>query len=134
VKSAAITHSIIGAALEVHNLLGPGFLESVYKHSLIRELELRGLQAETEVEVPIRYKTHLVATHMMDLIVEGSVIVELKAITSLTDIHVAQVLSYLKATSVEVALLFNFGEASLVWKRLIKSRGFRGFRGFVGDK
>jgi GxxExxY protein len=120
--------------MEVHNLLGPGFLESVYKHSLIHDLELRGLQAATEIEVPIRYKTRLVATHRMDLIVESSVIVELKAITSLSHIHVAQVLSYLKATNLEVALLFNFGEASLVRKRLIKSRGFRGFRGFVGGK
>jgi GxxExxY protein len=131
VKSAAITHSIIGAAMEVHNLLGPGFLESVYKRSLVHELLIRGLHTETEVEVPIQYKAHLVATHRLDLIVEDSVIVELKAITSLSDIHIAQVLSYLKATDLEVALLFNFGEASLVWKRLIKSRGFRGFRGFV---
>ena len=117
--------------MEVHNLLGPGFLESVYKHSLVHELELQGLRTATEVEVPIQYKARLVATHRMDLIVEDSVIVELKAITSLSDFHFAQVLSYLKATDLEVALLFNFGQPSLVWKRLIKSRGFRGFRGFV---
>jgi len=97
----------------------------------VREFELRGLRTATEVAVPIQYKTHLVATHRLDLIVEKTVIVELKAITSLTDIHIAQVLSYLKATDLELAMLFNFGEASLVWKRLIKSRGFRGFRGFI---
>jgi GxxExxY protein len=120
--------------MEVHNELGPGFLESVYKHSLVHELVLRGLRTATEVEVPIRYKAHLVAMHRLDLVVENAVIVELKVINSLSDIHVAQVLSYLKATNLEIALLFNFGESSLVWKRLIKSRGFRGFRGFVQDK
>ena len=120
--------------MEVHNVLGPGFLESVYKHALTHELVLRGLCTTTEAEVPIPYKGHLVATHRLDLVVGNSVIVELKAITSLSDIHIAQVLSYLKATNLELALLFNFGEPSLVWKRLIKSRGFRGFRGFVQAK
>src|SRR5262245_653221 len=117
--------------MEVHNELGPGFLESVYKHSLIHELVLRGLQATTEVEVPIQYKTHLVATHRLALVVGNSVILELKAVSSLSDVHVAQVLSYLKATNLEVALLLNFGEPSLVWKRLIKSRELRELREFI---
>ena len=82
----------------------------------------------------IRYKARVVATHRLDLVVENSVIVELKAIATLSNIHVAQVLSYLKASNLEIGLLFNFGEAALVWKRLIKSRGFRGFRGFDPDK
>jgi len=71
--------------MEVHNLLGPGFLESVYKNSLMHELELQGLRTAREVEVPIQCKRHVVATHRMDLIVEDTVVVELKAITSLSE-------------------------------------------------
>ena len=121
-QSAALTYQIIGAAIEVHNILGPGFLESIYKHALLRELGLQGLRAASETEVAIAYKEHTVGNHRLDIVVEDTVIVELKAVSAITDVHIAQALSYLKATNIELALIFNFGAPSLVWKRLIKSR------------
>jgi GxxExxY protein len=79
----------------------------------------------TEVEIPIAYKDHPIGKHRLDILVENKVIVELKAVSTFNEIHFAQILSYLKATDVEPASIFNFGEPSLVWERLIKSRGFR---------
>jgi GxxExxY protein len=109
--------------MEVHGLLGPGFLESIYKSALIHELALRGLKTATEVETHVAYKDHPVGRHRLDLIVEGTVVVELKAVSAINEIHTAQALSYLKAPGLEVALIVNFGQPSLIWKRLIKSRG-----------
>ena len=129
-QSAALTYQIIGAAIEVHNLLGPGFLESIYKHALLHELSLRGLRAKTELEIHIGYKNQSIGKHRLDIIVEDTVVVELKAANTIAEIHVAQALSYLKATDLELALILNFGKPSLVWKRLIKSRGLRGLNGF----
>jgi GxxExxY protein len=123
VKSAALTEQIIGAAMEVHNHLGPGFLESLYKHALLYELHLRGLSTATELEVQIVYKSHPIGKHRLDIVVANQVIIELKAVSGLNDVHIAQALSYLTATRLELALLLNFGQPSLSWKRLIKSRG-----------
>jgi GxxExxY protein len=122
VKFAALTHDIIGAAMEVHRLLGPGFLESIYKHALLHELTLRGLHGKTECEIHISYKGHPVGKHRLDLVVNDSVIVEIKGVSAINDAHVAQVLSYLTATKLELGLIFNFGGPSLSWKRMIKSR------------
>jgi GxxExxY protein len=120
VKAEHITHIIIGAAMEVHTTLGPGFLEAIYKNALLHELILRGLRTKTELEVQILYKDTTVGRHRMDLVVEGEVVVELKAISGIAEIHIAQTLSYMKATSTEIGLLINFGEDRLVWKRLIR--------------
>jgi GxxExxY protein len=125
-----ITGEIIGAALEVHRTLGPGFVESVYHRALLHELDLRHLSCETELQIDICYKKHLVGQHRLDII-EQTVIVELKAVNAIVDVHVAQTLSYLKATNMEVALIINFGLLSLVWKRLIKSRELRELREFI---
>jgi GxxExxY protein len=130
VQSAALTERIIGAAMEVHRHLGPGFLESIYKHALLHELELRNLSTKTEFEVHITYKDRPIGKHRLDIIVEETVVVELKAVSAFNEVHMAQALSYLRATNLELALIFNFGEPSLVWKRLIKSRGLRGLHGF----
>jgi len=73
VKSAALTHDIIGAAMEVHTLLGPGFLEAIYKNALLHELQLHGLDVTTELEVPVTYKNQIVGTHRLDIVVEGKV-------------------------------------------------------------
>jgi GxxExxY protein len=97
VKSAAITHEVIEAAMEVHNLLGPGFLESIYKRAVIHGLHVRGLTANTEVELRITYKDHVVGRHRMDIIVSDLVIVELKAVAAINDLHIAQAISYLTA-------------------------------------
>ena len=122
-KSAATTHEVIGAAMEVHNLLGPGFLESIYKRAVIHELHLRGLTAKTEVELRITYKDHVVGGHRLDIVVNDLVIVELKAVAAINDVHIAQAISYLTATRLELALIINFGGPSLSWKRGIRSRG-----------
>jgi len=116
--------------MEVHRHLGPGFLESIYKHALLHELELRNLSTKTEFEVHITYKDRPIGKHRLDIIVEETVVVELKAVSAFNEVHMAQALSYLRATNLELALIFNFGEPSLVWKRLIKSRGLRGLHGF----
>jgi GxxExxY protein len=122
VELEELTGGIIGAAMEVHRNLGPGFLESIYRQSLSHELRLRGLATVSEFEVVIRYKTFVVGRHRLDLIVENRVVVELKATQGIADVHCAQALSYLKATSLPVSLIVNFGEASLKWKRLAKTR------------
>ena len=109
--------------MEVHNRLGPGFLESIYKHALLHELGLREVSTETEREVEVLYKDFPVGRHRLDIVVEQTVILELKAINGINDLHKAQALSYLAATGLELALIINFGQPQLVWKRLIKSRG-----------
>jgi len=119
-QSEALTHEIIGAAMEVHKCLGPGFLESIYKQALLHELRLKGIGASSEVEVAVQYKNCVVGKHRLDFLVDGKVVVELKAIAGIAPVHLAQTLSYLKATGAGVGLVINFGEPSLRWKRLLK--------------
>ena len=119
-KHEGITESIIGSAMEVHRALGPGFLESIYKNALLHELRLRGLSPKTELEVQVVYRDRIVGTHRLDIVIEDRVIVELKAVSGLVQIHIAQTLSYMKAIGSEVGLVINFGEDSLVWKRLLR--------------
>jgi GxxExxY protein len=126
-----LTGQIIGAALEVHRTLGPGFIESIYHRALVHELTLHRLACQAEVHIDVQYKTQIVGKHRLDLVVENTVIVELKAVSAILDTHVAQALSYLKATNIEVALIINFGLPSLAWKRLIKSRELRELREFI---
>jgi GxxExxY protein len=126
-KSEGLTHAVIGAAMDVHSALGPCFLESIYKNALFHELRLCGISAKPELEVEVTYKDLIVGRHRLDLFVEDEVVVELKAISGLAEIHIAQALSYMKATQVEVGLIINFGEDSLYWKRLVrKSRASTG--------
>ena len=118
----ALTGDIIGAAMEVHRVLGPGFVESVYQNALCHELHLRGLKFETELEVHVGYKQLVVGRHRLDLVVENSVIVELQVASAIVEAHLAQALSYMKATGIEVSLTLNFAGSSLTWRRLLKSR------------
>ena len=123
-QTSALTHQIIGSAMEVHKLLGPGFIESVYQRALLHELALRGLSTQTERQIEIRYKGELVGKHRLDVIVSNLVVVELKAVSSIGDVHLAQALSYLKASRLQLALILNFGEPSLTWRRVVKSAAF----------
>lgn len=109
-----LTEAIIGAAIEVHKLLGPGLLESVYEAALFHELKLRGIEAERQVPVDVKYKEILIKGQVLDLLVAGEVVVELKAVTKLPEVATSQVLSYLKATGLKRALLINFSEKRLV--------------------
>ncbi len=109
-----ITEQVIAAALEVHSVLGPGLLESVYHHAMARELSLRGLAFESQVAVPIRYKDLAIEPPLrLDLLVATSVIVEIKAVSALEEIHCAQLLTYLRLTGLEAGLLINFNTPSL---------------------
>ena len=110
-----LTEQIIGAAIEVHREKGPGLLESAYEACLMHELSLRGIQAARQVAVPLNYKGVVVeVAFRADLIVQGRVLVELKALESVLPVHKAQVLSYLRETGHEVGLLINFHVPKLV--------------------
>jgi GxxExxY protein len=104
-----ITEQIIGACIEIHRQLGPGLLESVYEECLCHELSVRGIRFERQKPLPIRYKTVLLdCGHRLDLVVEGMIIVELKTVEQLLPIHEAQLLTYLKLSSLTLGLLINF--------------------------
>jgi len=108
-----LAHRVIGAAIEVHRLLGPGFLESVYEEALCMELELRGIRCARQVPISVTYKGERVGEARLDLLVDHSLVVELKAVESIAPIHWAQVLSYLKATRLRLGLLINFNVSVL---------------------
>jgi GxxExxY protein len=114
------THAIIGAALEVHRILGAGFLEGVYQEALAKELGVRNIPFRMQCEIPVFYKSEKLSTmYRADFICYESVILELKAIRQLTVIEEAQVLNCLKASGLRVALLLNFGAPSLQQKRFV---------------
>lgn len=118
-----ITRKIIGAAFEVHKFLGVGFQEVIYQRALAFEMQQAGLSFAREAEQPIYYKglDEPIGTRRADFIVEQKVLVELKATQQLEKVHLVQTLNYLKAYQLELALLLNFGESSLSFKRLILS-------------
>jgi len=109
-----LTEKILGAAIEVHRLLGPGLLESIYEEALCYELTLREIKFERQVEIDVVYKDHVIKGQRADLLVAKEVIVELKSVTRLPEVAKAQTLSYLRAANIERALLINFGEQRLV--------------------
>jgi len=103
-----LAHKTIGAAIEVHRCLGPGFVEAVYEEALCVELRARNIPYVSQVEVSVNYKGQKVGTGFMDILVDERLVLELKAVETLLPIHFAQVLSYLKATGHHLALLINF--------------------------
>jgi len=103
-----LTGTVIGAAIEVHRILGAGFLESVYENALAVEFRNRGISFEKQKIIPVTYKGHPIGESRLDFLIEDTLIVELKAVTQLTPLHEAQALSYLKATNRNIALLINF--------------------------
>ena len=114
-----ITYAINGAIFEVNKILGPGFLEKVYENALLYELKSRGLKAECQAPITVNYKGQCVGEYFADLLVEDSVIVELKTAERIEKIHEAQVLNYLKATGIQVGLLVNFRHTKAEIKRLV---------------
>lgn len=114
------TYAIIGAAMEVHRVLGAGFLEAVYQEALTREFVLRGIPFAREVDLVITYKNEpLACRYRADFVCYDEIIVELKALSALSGIEEAQVINYLKATSLQRSLLINFGASSLEYKRMV---------------
>ena len=103
-----VMHRVIGAAIEVHRHLGPGFLESIYHSALCVEFRERGISFELERAIAVVYKGHPLHSHKLDLIVESRVVVEVKAVAQLEEIHGSQVVSYLRATGLRAGLLLNF--------------------------
>ena len=113
-----ITHKIIGCAMEVHNTLGNGFQEVIYQRCLSIELNENGIEHQREVEMPIFYKGNEVGLRRADFLVMGEIMVELKAVIDLEDVHLAQAMNYLEAYNLPTGLLINFGAKSLQFKRL----------------
>jgi GxxExxY protein len=113
-----VTRDIIAAIIEVHRVLGPGFLEGIYRRALVLELRKQGLNVGTEVEVEILYDGVIVGQHRLDLLVEDMVVVELKTVEALSRAHYAQVRSYLKATGKPIALLVNFAGDRADYRRI----------------
>lgn len=122
-KYKDISEKIIGSSFEVHKFLGNGFQEVIYQRALAYEFQKVGLTFAREIEQDIYYKdlSEPIGTRRADFVVEGKILVELKAIIQLEDVHLAQALNYLKAYQLEVGLLINFGSRSLTFKRLILS-------------
>ena len=117
-KYQKLTENIIKAAYTVHNILGYGFLEKVYQNALVIELAKRGIKADSEKPIKVFYEGQIVGDYVCDLIVDDKVILELKAVKELNDIHEVQLVNYLKATGVEVGLLINFGPSVKIKRKV----------------
>ena len=115
----SVVETVIGAAYEVSNTLGAGFLEKVYERALVRELAVRGLVVKSQVSYAVSYKGHRVGEYVADLVVENRVVVELKCVDCFSNEHVAQCINYLKASHLRLALLINFQKPRVIWKRII---------------
>ena len=114
-----LTFAVIGAAMEVHKVLGPGFLESVYEEALTHELTTKGIPFERQLKLAVRYKAIVAGDFRVDFLIDGKLVAELKAIRMLTSADEAQLLNYLRATGARVGLLLNFGASSLEYRRRI---------------
>ena len=133
-KHEETTKDIIGAEMAVLNELKPGLDEKLYENALVIELVGRGHTIEQQREYPVHYKGHFIGKLVPDLIVDGIVIADPKVVTAFSDTHIAQMLGYLNIAGLEVALLLNFKEATLTWKRVVRGGqqadlGLRGLHG-----
>jgi GxxExxY protein len=115
----ALVEAVIGAAYEVSNVLGAGFLEKVYERALMEEIHLRGLRATAQAPFPVSYKGKHVGTYSADLVVDGRLLVEVKCVEQFSNEHLAQCINYLKASGLHLALLINFRRSRVEWKRVV---------------
>ena len=120
-KYSDLTGKIIGCAMRAHSTLGNGFQEVIYQRCLAIEMEKHNLCFHREMEMPIHYEGIEVGTRLADFLVEEKILVELKAITQLEKVHIAQALNYLEAYKLEIGLLINFGSTKLQFRRLIQT-------------
>jgi len=121
-KYSEITSKIIGCAMQVHKTLGNGFQEVIYQRALSIELEFAGIAHKREFEMPIFYREQQIGTRRVDFLIDETISVELKAITHIEPVHLAQAINYLEAYNLEIGLLINFGETSLNFKRLTNKK------------
>ena len=121
-KHREITEKIIGAAQRVHNTLGYGFLEKVYQNSLVIELRTLGFDVRVEQPIAVHYRDEIVGNYVADIVVDEKVILEIKAVKELSEIHEVQLVNYLKATGIEVGLLINFGRSVTVKRRVMDKK------------
>lgn len=115
-----LSYKIIGCAMEVHRVLGPGFLEAVYLSGLAQELTLLGIPFELQKHLPVYYKGKLIGEYIADIVVDNKIILELKAVSRLNSSHTAQALNYLTATGLQLAIIINFGSGSLQSQRVVR--------------
>jgi len=115
----SLTERVIGAILEVSNVLGAGFLEKVYERALLQELRLRGIRVVSQASIAIRYKGQYVGEYYADMLVENVLVVELKCVERLNQEHTAQCLNYLRASGCSVCLLVNFQRPKAEWRRIV---------------
>ena len=113
-----LTEQVIGAGIEVHKALGPGFTERIYAKALQHELKARKVPFETEQTIRVKYKEHALGQHRLDLMVADALVVELKAVYEVNNFHIAQMLSYLKASGKKLGLILNFSRSRLEVKRV----------------
>lgn len=113
-----LTHKIIGSAIEVHKRLGNGFQEVIYQRAMVIEMRLAGLQFERELEMWLYYRDESIGSRRVDFFVEKLIMVEIKAVINLEDVHLAQAIKYVEAYKMQVGLLLNFGAKSLQFKRV----------------
>ena len=116
------TSKIIGCAMRVHSTLGNGFQEVIYQRALQIEMRLSGLGFQREMEMSIFYRDEQIGTRRVDFFVDGAIMVELKAVIQLEDVHLAQAINYLEAYNMQTGLLINFGSKSLQFKRLLNKK------------
>jgi len=116
-----LSYQIMNAAYAVHNQLGPGFLETIYESAMVLELEARGHKTNTQVRVPVYYREQKIGEHVLDVLVNDRVVLELKAVTEILPIHQQQALSYLKATDLELAIVINYGTPSVKYERVVNT-------------
>ncbi|MBN1226744.1 MAG: GxxExxY protein [Deltaproteobacteria bacterium] len=114
-----ITYAINGSVFEVNKVLGPGFLEKVYENALLIELRRRGITADNQIPIKVIYKENVVGEYIVDILVEGKIIIELKTVKAIDKIHEAQLLNYLKATGIRVGILVNFKHPKAEIKRMV---------------
>jgi len=125
-RDSEITESIIAAAIAVHRELGPEFLETVYEQALAVELAIRGIAFVRQKSIPLFYRDHQIGEDRIDFLVEDKIVVELKAVEALEEVHFAIVRGYLKAAGLSDSLILNFSSMPLTMKRVRRERGFEG--------
>jgi GxxExxY protein len=118
-----LTDKIIGCVYDVYNVLGYGFMEKVYENALVIKLKQVGLDVVQQAPIKVYFEGQLVGDYIADIIVGGTVIIEIKAIAAMTKVHEVQLVNYLKATGIKVGLLVNFGESLKITRRVLSSQG-----------